>query len=103
MGSTPKKPSKHANPLGKARDCLKRGNYTVTYHAEERQAERVVPIPDAIYTIEVGYHEKRKDRFDEAYQAWNYSIRGKTTDKRDLRVVISFDQDGLLIITVVVL
>ena len=38
-----------------------------------------------------------------AYQGWNYSIRGKATDKRNLRVVISFDESGLLIITVVVL
>jgi len=103
MGSAPKKPPKHRDPLGSARSCLKTGKYTVTYHAGERQIERLVPLPDVMHAIEVGYHEKRKDRFDEAHQAWNYSIRGKATDDSDLRVVISFDDDGLLIITVVVL
>ena len=45
--------------------------------------------------------EKRKDKFDEAYNSWNYSVRGKTVDLRELRVIVSFDDSGMLIITAI--
>ena len=48
-----------------------------------------------------GRHEKNKDQYQERYQAWNYAIRGRTVDKRDLRVVVSFDEDNMLVITAV--
>jgi len=103
MPSTKNTP-KIADPLGEARKCLNEGRYAVTYHAEARQIERLVPLPDVIHAIEYGYHEKRKDRFDAFHDTWNYSVRGKATDKRNLRVVISFETNSdLLIITVVVL
>ena len=51
-----------------------------------------------------GFHEKRKDKFDEFHNAWNYSIRGKTVDNRALRIVVSFDAETvMLIITAIVL
>lgn len=96
--------SKIGDPLKKAKSCIKLGHYTVTYHAQVRQLERLVPLPDVLFSIENGHHEKSKDRYDDFYDSWNYSIRGKTTDRRDLRIVITFDEeDELLIITVVVL
>ena len=31
---------------------------------------------------------------------WNYAVRGKTKiDKLDARIIVSFDEDGMLIIT----
>lgn len=54
-----------------------------------------------LYVIRHGYHEKRKDSFSEEYQGWNYAIRGKTIDRRSLRVVVSFDESGMLIITAI--
>lgn len=69
-----------------------------------RQIDRMVPLPDVIYAIDQGHREKGRDRFDNGHNAWNYSIRGKATDQRALRIIISFDDDSeLLIITVVVL
>jgi len=49
-----------------------------------------------------GWHEKAKDRFRAEHSAWSYAIRGKTVDKRALRVVISFepDEDGELLLLV---
>ncbi len=38
---------------------------------------------------------------DERHEAWCYAIRGKTVDKRELRVVVSFDENYLLIITAI--
>jgi len=34
-------------------------------------------------------------------QDWNYHIRGKNTDGDQIRIVISFDEDGMPIITVI--
>jgi len=102
MCASPKKPLKLNDPLNVARRCLKSGKYTVTYHAKIRQIERIVPLPDVIHTIENGWHEKKKDRYDEKFKAWNYSVRGKSTDQRELRVIISFDEGTeLLIVTVI--
>ncbi len=55
--------------------------------------------------IESGRHEKAKDRYPPEYSAWSYSVRGKTVDRRSLRVVISFEPDEhgelLLLVTAV--
>lgn len=48
-----------------------------------------------------GWHEKRKDSYSEEFKAWNYAIRGSTIDEREIRVIVSFDDSGLLIITVI--
>lgn len=49
-----------------------------------------------------GWHEKAKDRYQAEHSAWSYAVRGKTVDKRALRVVISFvpDEDGELLLLV---
>ena len=51
--------------------------------------------------IENGYWEKRKDEYKPEYEAWNYSIRGRTVDGRDLRIIISFENQRLLFITAI--
>ena len=48
-----------------------------------------------------GYHERIKDSYDEQHKEWNYAVRGKTLEKKILRVVVSFDPRGLLIITAI--
>ena len=52
-------------------------------------------------TLETGHHEERKDVFKPEYGAWSYAVRGKTVDDRELRVVISFEGDVLLLITAI--
>lgn len=63
--------------------------------------ERDITRPEILYVLKNGHHEKRKDKFDEFYKAWNYAVRGKTLDRRELRIVVSFDKDGMLIITAI--
>ena len=71
-------------------------------HAQERQTERNITRNEYEYIlVKSGWHEKRKDKYDQDYQAWNYAIRGKTIDERELRIIASFDDDGMLIITVI--
>lgn len=43
--------------------------------------------------LEVGRHEASCDRYDAAYSAWSYAVRGRTIDGRELRIVVAFDED----------
>lgn len=89
------------NLMETIRKCIEQGRYLDTRHATQRQAERSVTRPEYLHALLNGYHEKRKDKFEEAYNAWNYSIRGKTIDARELRIVVSFDVNNMLIITAI--
>ena len=80
---------------------MSQGNYIYTGHAQERLAEREVTRQEVKQVIQSGHHEKSKDQFDEIYDEWSYSIKGKTIDLKALRVVISFDEGDMLIITVI--
>jgi hypothetical protein len=46
-----------------------------------------------LYVLRHGWHEKRQEVFDTHYQAWNYAIRGKTVDRRSLRMIVSFEEE----------
>jgi len=81
------KSPKVVNLLALVATHLELGKYLDTRHSEERQSERKITRPELLYVLKHGHHEKRKDRFDEYYKAWNYSIRGKTVDKRDIRAI----------------
>lgn len=87
--------------LIRIRVCLDNGKYRFSQHATERRKERLVSLPDIIEVLRNGHHEKAKDTWDNVYKAWNYAIRGKTVDKDTCRVVVSFEGDGLLVITVI--
>ena len=95
------RPPKLGNLIDAVRACLESGRYLDTRHATDRQAERSITRPEIFFALKHGHHEKKKDRFEERFHAWNYSVRGKTIDKRDLRIVISFDVTGVLIITAI--
>ena len=81
--------------------AIQRGDYLYTGHAQERLQQREVTRQEVKQVLKSGHHEKRKDVFDEQFNEWNYAIAGKTVDKRRLRVVISFDKNNMLIITVI--
>jgi len=69
-------------------------------HSEKRQKERKIILPEIIHVLNTGRHEKSKDRLDDSFNSWNYAIRGWTLDGLDLRVIVSFEAEGdLLIIT----
>ncbi|MBI4600577.1 MAG: DUF4258 domain-containing protein [Planctomycetes bacterium] len=97
-GHRPKRPAKHENLLALIRYCLSNGMYRDTRHVLERRAERQVSLPEILQALESGFHERRKDEFKEEWQAWNYAIRGWTVDRRELRIVVSFDEEGFLLL-----
>ena len=84
--------------LKRVRSAVESGDYLDTRHATDRKNMRGISRLEIEYVLKTGWHEKRKDKFDEAYSSWNYAIRGKSIDERDLRIAITF-QDKMLIIT----
>ena len=79
-------------------------SYYFTKHADLRARTRRNVSPFEILRIlksDSKYHEVKKDRFNEEFYTWNYSIRGETLDAESVRIVISFEADDLLVITVI--
>jgi DNA helicase IV len=74
--------------------------YDLSHHARVRMDQREVDLADVQYVLRHGWHEKRKDSYEEAYQSWNYAIRSETVDKKSLRVIVAFDEE-MLVITVI--
>ncbi len=92
---------KKKNIISLVKNTVKSGNYIYTGHANLRIRQRQVTRFEVKQALLSGHHEKRKDIFDREWNSWNYSIKGKTIDKRKLRIVINFDKDNMLIITVI--
>lgn len=59
-------------------------------------------MPSTLHVLKTGYEEKKKTSFDSERNTWKYAIRGKTLfDELDVRVIVAFDEDEMLIITVI--
>ncbi len=95
-----RKPEKIKNLIEHIRNCIISGAYRDIFHAIVRKNERNITLPEIIHVLNTGRHEKSKDRFEKAFNSWNYAVRGKTIDGLDLRVIVSFEEERkLLIIT----
>jgi len=82
------------------------GNYIFLKHARERLRERKVNDLDVINILENKNARKRKrnkskDSYTPGYQDWNYCIEGKDLDGFNIRIIISFDNNLMLVITVI--
>ena len=80
---------------------LKANQYRYVGHAIQRLQQREVTYLEVKQVLRRGCHEKQKDKFKTEHGNWNYSIRGKTVDNRNLRVIVTFNEDDMLIITVI--
>ncbi len=97
------KRQKLANLLELVCYCVENRIYILMQHAIDRMLERGIEEFEVEYALLRGVHEKRKDQYQDRYHAWNYAIRGMTEAGKDLRVIVSFDKNNLMIITVVLL
>lgn len=95
------RPPKISNVRELIKQKAEAGEMIVLPHAISRQALRLITVADIVYVLVHGWHEKKKDKYVPEYLAWNYAIRGNTVDKRELRIVVSFDENGMLVITVI--
>lgn len=100
-----KKPPKHANVTRKMKELLGLNKIRFVRHANERMGQRSVIDYEVRQALQNGMHDPRQDRYSSKWQNWEYCIVGKTIDKRELRIGISFESNGkgelLLIITVI--
>lgn len=101
MSSPTRKINKISDVMKAVKEALDDGHYLDTRHATDRQSERTITRPEIVQVLRGGHREKRKDQFSERFEAWNYAIRGKTIDRRELRVVVSFDENNMLVITAI--
>ena len=77
------------------------GRILYSDHANRRLCERTITKPEVEYVLIAGFHEARKDRFNEKFQSWDYAIRGDTVDRRTLRIVVAVISPGVLIVTAI--
>lgn len=96
-----KKPPKIPEVLKKIRECLAAGRYYDTSHAIKRKLQRNITLPEVLYVLKNGRHEKSKDEYKEEYHDWTYAIRGTTIDGKDIRIAVAFEEVDMLIITVI--
>ena len=89
--------------MAQVKVALQEGRYRDTSHALTRKKDRKINLPDIRYVLLNGFHEERKDTYREEFECWNYAIRGKTIIGREIRVIVSFNQYGMMIITAMVI
>lgn len=95
------RPEKLKDLMARIKLCIDRDAYRFTNHALERKKRRAFILPDILYILKNGYHEKVKDKWDEQHHMWKYSIRGNTIDKDEGRIIVTIEKSGMLIITVI--
>lgn len=87
--------------VAQVRKCIKTRRYRITKHAQERQEQYKISLPELFFALKNGIHEKEKTLFDNVSQSWKYAIKGKTLDtSTDLRIIVAFE-DEMAIITVI--
>ena len=87
--------------LYEVRKAVLQDEYIYSVHAQFRMEDREVSRQEVLFVLLNGVHEKSKDVFDFQVKRWKYAICGKTVESRGLRIVVTFAEDGLLIITVI--
>jgi uncharacterized protein DUF4258 len=83
--------------LRKVREYVRNGKYIFTKHAVERQEERGIKLSDVLHVLEHGRHEHDKDIFDIKSQCWKYAIRGTTMVGTDIRAIVTFEKNMVII------
>lgn len=99
------KVDKESDVLGKMKELLGKNKIRFLPHANKRMSERNIIDYEVRQSLSNGKHDASRDRYNEDHQSWSYSIEGKTTDGRVLRIGIGFEivketHERLLVITV---
>jgi hypothetical protein len=80
--------------------------YVFLTHAKKRQIDRNISDIDVLDLLENKKGRKRKrnkskDTYINSHDDWNYCIEGVDIDNKKIRVIISFDRESMLVITVI--
>lgn len=84
-----------------ARQAVQDGHLLYSAHANERMAQRNIIKPEVEYILSKGHHEPKKDKFNTEFESWDYAIKGKTIDGRNLRIVIAVISPNVLVVTAI--
>jgi hypothetical protein len=95
-----KRAPKHPDLVSEVRAAVQEGRYAFSHHARARLLERDIARPEVRQVLLTGFHEKAKDSYNTLFNSWDYAFRGRTVERRELRVIIAME-DGLVIITVI--
>ena len=96
-----KAPKKLATILDEAKRAIKDGCLIPSNHAQERMAERDIDLADVEEAISCGHREPRKDSLTPDKTAWKYAIRAKLSNQKEIRVVVTKLDNGVLLITAI--
>lgn len=85
---------------------IAKSEYLISKHARIRQKDRNILDIDVLDILENKPGRKRKrnksrDRYIQGYEDWNYCIEGCDLEREKIRLVISFDKNLMLVITVI--
>ena len=87
--------------------CTTDKDYIILPHAKKRQIDRHITDIDILDILENKENRKRKrnkkkDEYKDGFIDWKYCIEGLDLDEETkIRIIISFDESNLLVITVV--
>ena len=85
---------------------IRKGKYVFLNHAKQRLTDRSVIDIEVLDILEgkSGRRRRRnksKDKYEEGYSDWNYCIEGYNSDDVKIRVIFSFDDEHMLVITII--
>lgn len=103
-----KKPKKKTDfaLFEKIQNCIEMNEFSFTRHCLQRMKERKVSQIQ-ITNLLMGLHgferkrNKTKDRFEHIAKDWSYCIEGMDNSFNHFRVIVSFDADMMMLITVI--
>lgn len=87
--------------FAKISESVKTGRLLYSNHANDRMLERKILKPDVEQVLLKGYHEARKDQFNLVMNSWDYAIRGKSVDGKNLRIIIALIKPNILVVTAI--
>ena len=80
-------------------------DYVFKKHAKQRQKDRTITDVEVLDILEgkIVFKRRRnksKDKYEEGREDWNYCVEGQNLDNKKIRIIISFEEGFLPIITV---
>ena len=107
MAKTANKPKKKSDRelFGLLTEKIENGDYVFKKHAKQRQKDRTISDLEVLDILEGKpkrnrHRNKVKDKYEEGRDDWNYCIEGQNLDKKKIRIIVSFEEDLIPIITV---
>ena len=76
---------------------LEEDRYRLTKHADEELKNDDLDLNDALHVLKNGKHNHKKTEFNNKHQTWHYAIDGVTKDLKNVRVIIAFVGEMLII------